>query len=157
MATVANTHKNNNMTTKALPHTFTITTGDPSRDGHNQSDTTAFMSNRTLAEIKRSYAVAASRYNIDITKQCRDYEDSKVDKQYWTNAREAFKNVPELIDSGCLSDPDDCGYDADCAYVENDEFVDLWFQTAKLVDPELVWEEAPTGNDHFIGGYGLYY
>jgi hypothetical protein len=103
------------------------------------------------------YSQAACKYGIDITRQCQEYEDSKLDEKYWTAAREAFKNVPELMMSGCLSDPDNCGYDPDCTYVENGEFVDLWFQTAKLADPELVWEDAPTGSDHFIGGYGLYY
>ena len=145
------------MTSQALPHTFTLTTGDPSRDGHNQSDTTAFMSNRTLQQIKTAYAQAARKYGIDITRQCEEYEDSRLNKKYWTAAREAFKNVPELMVAGCLYADEDGEYDEDNAYVGNDEFVDLWFQTAKLVDPELVWEEAPTSNDHFIGGYGLYY
>jgi hypothetical protein len=142
---------------KALPHTFTLTVGDPSRDGHNQSDTTAFMSNRTIQEIQKSFGMAAKLHSLDITRQCQEYEDSRVDEDYWTRARAAFHNVPEVLGLSCLSDEDEVGYDEDCAYVSSDEFMELYLQTAKLVDPELEWTEAPTGSDHFIGGYGLFY
>lgn len=140
-----------------LTHTFTLTVGDPSRDGHNQSDTTAFMSNRSIQDIQKSFGMAAKLHSLDITSQCEEYEDSKLDENYWTRARAAFHAVPAALGLSCLADEDEVGYDEDGAYVDSDEFMELYLQTAKLADPELVWEEAPTGRDHFIGGYGLFY
>lgn len=143
-------------TPQALVHTFTLTVGDPSRDGHNQSDTTCFKSNRTLAEIKKSFGMAAKLHSLDITNQCQEYEDSRLDEDYWTRARAAFHNVPKVLGLSCLSDEDDVGYDEDCAYIDSDEFMELWLQTAKLVDPDLEWKQASSNNDEFIGGYGLF-
>jgi hypothetical protein len=140
-----------------MSHTFTLTTGDPSRDGHNQTDTTAFMSNRTIGEIKKSYCMAAKMHSLDITEQCTEYEDSRLTEDYWTRARAAFHASPSVLNLSCLVDYDNVGYDEDGAYVSSDEFMELYLQTAKLFDPDLVWKEASTNNDHFIGGYGLFH
>ena len=141
---------------KELQHYFTLTVGDPSHDGHNQCDTTAFMCNRTLAEVKKSYGMAAKLHSLDIESQCQEYEDSRLDEKYWNAARAAFHSTPKALALSCLADEDDAGYDEDCTYVDSDEFMELWFFTAQLVDPELVWKKAPYSNDEFIGGYGLF-
>jgi hypothetical protein len=137
-----------------LPHTFTLTMGDPSRDGHNMSDSPFFRCNRTLADVKKAFIRASTTHGLDITRQCQEYEDDKFDEKFVKNAKAAFHNRPDLLEWECFNpDPDDRWSGG----VDTDTFVELYLEIAKLADPELEWsEDASNADDHFIGGYGLY-
>ena len=138
-----------------LNHTFTLTTGDPSRDGHNQSDSTLFRCNKSLAEVKKSYGLASKMYSLDLTRQCEEYEDSRFSSKFLEKLRAAFHNRPELLGENWLT-PD--GVDDEDQYVDADLFCELYLEIAKLLDPELEWaEDSSSASDHFIGGYGLYW
>lgn len=144
-------------TSKALTHTFTLTTGDPSRDGHNMSDSTLFRCNKSLAEVKKSYGLSSKMYSLDLTRQCEDYEDGKFDTEFLEKLRAAFHNRPDLLGDNWL-DPNHPDYDEDELYVDCDLFCQLYLEIAKLLDPELEWEEDnSSSSDLFIGGYGLYF
>ena len=140
-----------------LNHTFTLTTGDPSRDGHNMSDSTLFRCNKSLADVKKSHGMASKMYSIELGRQCEEYEDSRFDSKFLEKLRAAFHNRPDLLGDNWL-DPNHPDYDEEEIYVDSDLFCELYLEIAKLVDPELEWaEDSSSSSDHFIGGYGLYY
>lgn len=138
----------------ALTHTFTLTIGDPSRDGHNMSDSYLFRCNKSLADVRKSHGMASKMYSMDLSRQCEEYEDSKFKPKFVESAKAAFHNRPDILQWECLNpDPED----EYSGYVENSEYVELYLEIAKLVDPELEWEDDSTNaSDLCIGGYGLY-
>ena len=145
--------------TPELTHSFTLTVGDYSRDGHNQSDTTLFKANKSLADIKKSHGMASKLHSMYLEHQCEEYEDSRLKPAFVTKARAAFHAMPEALGMSCLEVVEEDGEtDEDAGYIDSGEFCDLYLFIAKLVDPDLEWkEQVGTAANENIGGYGLFY
>lgn len=144
--------------------------GDPSHDGHGQSDKLLFLVNKTVEEVQQGYKdsckltqvsfnhsgdytgrdiknyTEAARYQI-----CTEYQNAEVSEEVLDILEEfdfpmikAFRQEPYL----CV-----------------DDFATVWFLFVRLSIPDLQWERKtvddniPTineGNLNIQLGYGLY-
>jgi hypothetical protein len=98
--------------------------------------------------------MASKMYSMDMSEQCSAYEERKFKPNFIESAKAAFHNRPDILQWECFN-PDPV--DKWIGVVDNGEYVVLYLEIAKLVDPELQWEEdSSNALDIFIGGYGLY-
>jgi hypothetical protein len=138
------------MDSSTLKHTIIIDTGDTSRDGHGQSDSTTFACNRSAADVRRLYGNAVKQYGINIVDECEEYECNTLSDEFVAKFNEVFKDQPEI-----LKLIEDAGYGEN--RIDLDTHVEIYWEIARLSDPELVWKEESTHNNTIdVGGYGYY-
>jgi len=141
-----------------LNHTFTLTIGDRWDDGHGKYDTYHFKSNKSAAEIKELYGVASKMHNLDVTRQCEEYEDQSFTDLFIQHAVEVFGGYPEYLEKLTEAFLDENGSGEIVEnWVDRELYVDIYLWTAKLVSADLVWERVRRSNDIEIGGYGFYH
>lgn len=129
-----------------MEYKFKITTGDPTRDGHSQTDDFFFISNYSVKEIEKAYKQSCTATGIDISSCCSDYEDSSIDEDILASLREA--GIPDDV------------IDNVSTYVGVSEFVILVLEFIKLSMPidfkyEITNDNIPSLNIDL--GYGLYH
>lgn len=159
-----------------LPYVWTLTVGDWSMDGHNLTTTHTFKSNYSLAQVKDAYTKARIQYDLDLSQECRGYEETKVSDQFFNRYREVFADNQLALDvfiddyelggiAHHYTDPDDHEElaelraeieDEDEGYLNADSFAEAYLFMAKLILPDLVYDTTNyfTDNEN-IGGYGL--
>ncbi len=128
-----------------------IEIGDPSHDGHNQSEKFFIQSNRTEKEILQLTTRAKNELALDFDSICRDYQEDCVSEKDYQ------KIVSLGIEFECWDDQ--CAIENDEELSHNitiDEFFKLWMNTLKHIDQSFEWSFVETLkiSQHF--GYGLF-
>lgn len=144
-----------------------IRIGDPSKDGHNMSETYTFMSNKTEEEITKAYYESCKLTGLTFTSnnpefklswKNKEYKDRKVCVDYEeTLPSELAVNI--LKDFGINILPEDCTY-ADWDYIEHEEFIDIFLKFVSLSLTGFEFQIIPTKKERGLPltiGYGLFY
>jgi hypothetical protein len=135
---------------KELTHVVNLVIGDPSHDGHNQSDTITILSNLPRKAVENAYKNGAKKIGINIVEDLAEgYEEDTISKEQLEKfTSKGFKiellegDRQMLEDDGVVS-----------LYAEL--WADLYLFTAKTGDPEFMYEKTDDNNID-IGGYGIY-
>lgn len=142
--------------TTTLPHTFTLTVGDYSRDGHEKSEVLLFSCSHSKNQLQAFYTSASVNYKLDLKKQCSEYKNDSFTVLFYKKLLEVFKDDPivnTLIGAEVPLDEDDPD-----AFIAPDTYAELYLHIAKLACSDLVWESKSDTTDNInIGGYGLFY
>jgi len=128
-----------------------IEIGDPSHDGHNQSEKFFIQTNRTEKEILELTTRAKNELGLDFDSICRDYEENCV-------TEEDYQKIVALgIKFECWSDEYALANNQELNHeIYISEFFKLWMNTLKHVDQSFEWSFVETLkiSQHF--GYGLF-
>jgi hypothetical protein len=138
--------------------TYAVQMGDPSGDGHCQTDTRHLRTNLTFDQIKAAlkkglkaagWSTSSNRLDLPI---CEDYAEHEI--EYGELRRlAALGAIPDWV----LNDDDDSTH-----WVTSDDFFNLWIAIVRLGARELgdgVILEEISGLEMpviEIGGYGLF-
>lgn len=131
-----------------LLYTINLVLGDPSHDGHNQSDTVVIKSNLTLKQLETAYELGSKVVGFDLTADvAAEYEDSTISDEYMSKLKEqGFDTKKFKADRA----EDGSGYSLWC-----DAFTQLWLFIAKVGAPDFR-HRLVKGDMIHVGGYGLY-
>lgn len=133
-----------------MEHTFILELGDPSGDGHGQSDRYTYRSNLDSHGLVIAYRMAAHKHKLNITDECTNYKCIKLRKQFIDRFNEVFAD-----DAEALKLIQDCGWGE--GNLGPDQHAEIYLHIAKLAHPELVWEQASNLVQIVdIGGYGYF-
>ena len=133
-----------------MNNTVTLIMGDPSHDGHNQTETFIVRTNLTQVQIEAAYQQGVQIIGFDLVKDVANrYEESFIEHD----------DFLKLIDSGFIHELDEWqtqefadgdGIDVDCEL-----FLGIYFYFVLRGDPNFVYEKIDNGMIE-IGGYGLF-
>lgn len=127
--------------------------GDPSHDGHGKYRKVLVETNKSVVEIQDAYRAsckktglcfdgrAGYKYNL-----CAEYEDNRLTGDVLRILEEYKFPVNELN-----IDEDDGGQGA---YIDEDEFVALWFWFVKLSLPDMEYHLPKDDKIPVINGWG---
>lgn len=147
--------------------------GDPSHDGHGQSEKVIYLSNKSSSEIDKLWEQAQAKFGISfgwgygvtfsedkpLISVCAEYEDSHM-------PYEAFRRLTDMgitvfggeFDNITTEDEWDDATDSEI-YMEVYDIFDIQMQMMKSIDETLEYQKI--GNDYrttnVSGGYGLFY
>lgn len=134
-----------------LSHTFEVSVGDWSRDGHNESFTRVVNSSYPVQDVREMHFRSRTAIGFELGEMCREYEQNTLHEHEATYLHKALTRISapaELISSlGTVvaidSDEEDeyeCGYfvEPNSDGVAPSQILSLWIWALKAVDPE--WE-----------------
>lgn len=124
--------------------------GDTSMDGHNMHGSRHIDVNMSYKAFEQLLITSSNAFNF-INSECRDYEDTKVSKNF-RSYLEHINKWDELVATGFIYE-DNGNYNYD--YV--DGYIDtfMWFLTLfnPVLEYKYIKDQTPVID---IGGYGLY-
>lgn len=161
--------------------------GDPSGDGHGQSEVFTFKCNYSQDEIIRAYATAIAAGVPDIRTQAEEFEDSSLNETFvrqWLDL--AATSMPKLNEmsqdvyaAGLFTDKNrgdpfgentedeeiakqlseqyNVDYDAREMYIDTDMFVKIYMFIVSTVLTDLEYKPAAQCSPIQLGGYGLFH
>jgi hypothetical protein len=140
-----------------LENCLLIRVGDSSGDGHEKTDSMFFSLTHSAAEVMDAYDKAVEDYGLDVCQECEDYEMYHFSRGFIESLIETFKDK-----DGLSSDMKRILAEAE-AVIKSDgvltaeiySFYEIYLSMAKLIIPDLCWEQAGI-NEVDIGGYGLF-
>lgn len=124
--------------------------GDPSHDGHNQSEKFFIESNKTNKEIL-DLTEKAKEIGFDFSKICSEYEDSCIPEHIWEKAYELNIEIPCENDEYQMRDLDDLTHK-----VSPSEFFQFWMNTLQHIDPSFEWSFVKTLKISNYFAYGCF-
>ena len=139
-----------------MNHQYQITVGDWSGDGHSQSDTIVFNTNKSAEEIKKSYLTICKKTKISLTK----VKDTITLFDGYDDNRIMEHDVETLQEAGVdLTQVDADGEGGDLIFYDPEAAFHLLMAMCKVNLPDLEYEIAKADrlelDDGFIG-YGIY-
>jgi hypothetical protein len=139
-------------------HTISLTLGDWSRDGHNQTDQIIIKSNRTTEQIKKAYKKGVKLVGFDFSEEvASEYEDNRIREEELEKLRTAGY-TQELDDEYTKDELGEFADLAGTAALSSDTFAEIYLWIAKRGDPSFEYEVAVDHTCNInIGGYGLFY
>lgn len=136
-----------------LKYNVYFTLGDPSRDGHGQTQEYHFRSNYSAKQIDELFKRLNSELGINVKKWCEDYEEDTLNEDQYS----------KLLSIGVIKEDDENLYLNDNQYYVEDKtiFVDLAFSCIKHICPDFEYKYN-TFNENCINtlqgaAYGLFY
>lgn len=124
-----------------MEYIFKIEMGDPSGDGHSQSDNFFYESNYPASELKKAYKKSVKLTGVDLQSVCSEYTESKIDDSVLEKLNEEGISTAKVAD-----------------YVSATDFAALIMDFIKLSMPEDFEFKKTMNKVQSIGtfGYGLY-
>jgi 3-phenylpropionate/cinnamic acid dioxygenase small subunit len=139
-------------------HIIALRIGSEHGTGHGQSETRHYSSNRTIDEVRSSYAMASAMYDLHLTKQCDNHEADWLIDDFLDQLKAVFKDDADfqrIYDANFGTSDED---ELDILWLDAATYVQLYFMIARLIDRDLTWVHTePDITPHYIGGYGLFY
>lgn len=128
--------------------------GDPSGDGHGQTETINIKSSLNKKEIEKAYKAGTKKLGFDFCKDvCAEYEDSELDSEKWETLKKLGYQDQDLENEVNEAKK----YNNGDIYLWTDSFSNIYLFIVKLGNDNFKFEhltekENPTID---IGGYGL--
>lgn len=127
-------------------HRIDLILGDPSGDGHGQSQTVVINSSLSRGELLAAYQVGRFIVGFDLINEvCEQYEDCRMSRKYKT----------KLLELGFFDFYED-GLEEDTCYLDQELFAQIFLFICKLGDTLFEYQIVESNSYINIGGYGLF-
>ena len=127
-------------------HRIDLILGDPSGDGHGQSQTVVINSSLSNGELLTAYQAGTKLVGFDfINEVCEQYEDCRMSRKYKT----------KLLELGFFDFYED-GLEEDTCYLDQELFAQIFLFICKLGDNLFEYQIVESNSYINIGGYGLF-
>lgn len=132
---------------------ITLVVGDPSGDGHRETDTFTIKTNLSKQELTKAYEKGSKLLGFDFKEHiCCEYEDSILPEEELNILLGKDLILKDIVDDYFLQKYKNSGI----LNLDSDSYTNIFLFIVKLGNSEFeyTYEKLPTID---IGGYGLFF